>query len=47
LAALPAVRRGGVLVAVPPLAWPDAATAGRFALRFAPRLPLDRGFSTF
>jgi tRNA(Ile)-lysidine synthase len=47
LAALPAVRRGGALVAVPPLVWPDAETAGRFVLRFAPRLPLDRGFSTF
>lgn len=46
LAALPAVRRGGALVAVPSLCWPDAETAARFALRFAPRLPLDRGFST-
>lgn len=45
LAALPAVRRGGVLVAVPPLGWPDAASAARFALCFAPRLPVDRGFS--
>lgn len=46
LAALPAVRRGGALVAVPPLGWPDAASAARFALRFDPRLPVDRGFST-
>jgi tRNA(Ile)-lysidine synthase len=45
LAALPAVRRGGMLVAVPPLGWPDAASAARFAVAFAPRLPLDRGFS--
>ena len=47
LAALPAVRRAGALVAVPPLGWPDAATAARFALRFDPRLPADRGFSGF
>jgi tRNA(Ile)-lysidine synthase len=45
LAALPAVRRAGALVAVPPLGWPDAAAAARFALRFAPRLPVERGFS--
>jgi tRNA(Ile)-lysidine synthase len=47
VAALPAVRRGGALVAVPPLGWPEPATAARFALRFAPRLPLERGFSDF
>jgi hypothetical protein len=32
---------------VPPLGWPEPATAARFALRFAPRLPLERGFSDF
>ncbi|MCX7685222.1 MAG: tRNA lysidine(34) synthetase TilS [Acetobacteraceae bacterium] len=47
LAALPAVRRGGMLVAVPALAWPDPAVSARFALRFSPRLPLDRGFGDF
>jgi tRNA(Ile)-lysidine synthase len=47
LAALPAVRRAGALVAVPPLSWPDAGTAARFALRFDPCLPLERGFSGF
>lgn len=45
LATLPAVRKQGVLLAVPPLAWPDAATAARFALHFTPRLPVERGFS--
>jgi tRNA(Ile)-lysidine synthase len=44
LAAHPAVRRGGRVVVVPGL---DPAAEPRFALVFAPRLPLDRGFSGF
>ncbi len=36
LAALPAIRKQGVLLAVPPLAWPDAATAARFACTSPP-----------
>lgn len=33
---LPAIRRDGALVAVPPLDYPDPATCRRFVLRFAP-----------
>jgi tRNA(Ile)-lysidine synthase len=44
LAAQPAVRRGGRVVAVPGL---DPPADPRFGLVFAPRLPLDRGFSGF
>lgn len=36
LATFPAVRRDGVLVAVPPLLYPDPETCARFALVFAP-----------
>ncbi len=36
LATLPAIRRDGALVAVPLLAYPDAAVAARFAVLFAP-----------
>ena len=36
LAGLPAIRRDGALVAVPPLLYPDAASCARFATLFAP-----------
>ena len=36
LAGLPAIRRNGALVAVPPLLYPDAVGCARFAILFAP-----------
>ncbi len=41
LATLPALRRDGRLVAVPPLLFPDAASCARFPVAFAPALPLS------
>jgi tRNA(Ile)-lysidine synthase len=41
LATLPALRRDGILVAVPALRYPDAATCARLPLAFAPAVPLS------
>ena len=40
LQTLPALRRDGVLVAVPSLAWPGTAPSAKLAIQFRPALPL-------